>query len=422
MPDKPQYEAKLQAVKKAAGKAPLHTLNILPLLPFKPAKSTNTGRRFNAIVIETINEQLSEKDLYAPIGDYQYLMFLGANEKLARMKIDLINKEIARKIELFVQEKYLPAPELEDISTDPDLRRDDYAPTRENHTDNEKWRPEVEPLPRKVRQDSPEKKRMADQAMLEMLRAREEKNLITTPHRLSRQLEVSYVPVWNVPRNHLTAFIARPRNMAIDPENIFYAKEKADLDIALLIKASAELNQILAEGNKVVLIVPVSLLTLDSYPSRNLYLQYCRELIPEAQSLIVLKIEHIDQSLSIRRLDDILREPVGLVRSMILTSDLKRKYEMPRRTRIHGFSVSLRQTDPDERKTFRLLDRFGEQIQEKNKASMVEDIPTTSLLCAAIGAGASYVSGVIVQPPQSSMDTVKPFDLAAVYEKYRTAT
>jgi len=234
---------------------------------------------------------------------------------------------------------------------------------------------------------------------------------------MSSLSELSYTPVWNVPKNYLTGFIARvPTSQAIGNGDEF-VKAQADRDIALLVQSSNELTGMVDKGNKLVLIVPVSLSTLDRAPYRTQYLEFCRSIAPEVRSLMVLKIEQIAPDLPHYRLQEILREPSTLLRSLIVTVDIRqREFDVLAGCRIHAYNVTLCDAPVSEVKSFALLDRFAEMIQKINHAAMVEDIPSRALLGACIGAGIAYVSGPAVQSPQKTLDVIRPFDLAEVYK------
>lgn len=234
---------------------------------------------------------------------------------------------------------------------------------------------------------------------------------------LSENLKVSYTPVWNVPKNYLTGFIAKSMSSTLDPRSPDYSKLKADEDIALLVYTSIELTAMVDKGDKAVLIVPVSLKTLEQSPYRNNYIQYCRTITDDVRNLIVLKIVDITPEMPTHKLQDILREPSNMVRSAIISTDMRQKrYDILAHCRIHAYSASLTDAPASEAKSFDLLDRFCEMTQAINHASMLEDIPNRSLLGAAIGAGMTYVSGTAVQSPQDSLNIIRPFDLAEIYK------
>ena len=408
-------EVDIKSLKKLGSSTNLHMLDILPLLPFTPKGNTNTGRTLNKMITETLDEQLSEKERYTRIAPSQYLLYLGTNEKLAKLKIEIINKEISRKIEQFIQGRYAS----KDDSPGSEAKTPKSPPASKPNA-NEKWRPEVEPAPRRLTSD-PDKRKMADDAMREMLRTREKESSIKNYHLFSKEIVASYTPVWNVPKNYLTGFIAKPCALTLDPKESSFIKMKADVDIGLLVLAGAELNAMLSTGNKIVLIVPVSLSTLDRHPSRNLFIQYCRNISPEIRSLMVLKIQDIHPDTPIYKLQDLLREPSGLMRSLIISTDLRQKrYEAPAGCHIHAFSASLTDAPVSEKKSFGLLDGFAAMIQSVNHASMIEDIPNRPLLCAAIGSGLTYVSGPAVQSAQDTLDMIRPFDLADVYRTLKS--
>lgn len=233
---------------------------------------------------------------------------------------------------------------------------------------------------------------------------------------MSQICEVTYTPVWNVPKNYLTGFIAKPVQTVTGLSSATSEKIKADIDIAVLKQAGKDLADTIGKGNKLVVIVPVCLSTLDNYLSANQYLQYCRNISPGVRSLMALKIQGIKSDFSIHKMHDALRDLPGLMRSIILSVSLRQnRYEVPANCHIHAFSASLLDTPTSEQKYFDLFDRFVEKIQALNHSSMIEDIHSRPLLCAAIGSGLTYISGPAIQTEQSSLDTIRPFDLAEAY-------
>ena len=384
-------------------------LDVAPLLPFTPKSNSRTGRVLGRIVREILDDQLSEKDRYAKIGPCEYVLYVGKNANLAALKLNILRKEISRKVHAFIGENDSPAAD-EDSATEtpPDSIKPD--------TENQKWKPEAEPFA-KTPPDDPEKVKMANNAMLEMLREREKNEGIKDYNAYSQELAVSYTPVWNVPKNHLTAFIAKSPQWVMDADSISLVKIRADNDLGTLVKAGKELTRMVKKGKKIVIILPVSLTTIERYPSRNLFLHYCQKLPADVRALIVLKIENINTSLPGYKLYEILQKPASMVRSIIISSDLyQKRYDPLEPCRIHAFSVSLDVEEHDGKRVFTLLDRFAEMTQNINHLAMAENIPNRALLCAAVAAGITYISGPSVQYAQDTLDTIRHFDLFEIYK------
>lgn len=385
----------------------LHLLDIAPLLPFKPRANSRTGRVLGRIVKEVLEEQLSEKDCYTKTSANEYILYIGTNPSLAALKLNILCKEISRKINIFIEDSASIAEDSGDTGEHYDHKT---APV------SERWKPEVEPLPR-TPADEPEKIKMANNAMLEMLRERERDDGIKDYKAFSRDLEVAYTPVWNVPKNHLTAFIAQVPLLTTDMDHMSLARLRADYDLGTLVKAGRELSKMVWKGKKIVIILPVSLSTLERYPSINLFLHYCQKLSADVRALIVLKIENIPPGLPGYKLYEILQKPASMVRSVIISSDLRQKrFDPLEPCRIHAFSVSLGAAEEDGKRIFTLLDRFAEITQSINHLSMAENIPNRSLLCAAVAAGITYISGTPIQYAQDTLDTIRPFDLLEIYK------
>lgn len=232
-----------------------------------------------------------------------------------------------------------------------------------------------------------------------------------------KNLRVDYTPVWNVPKNYLTGFIAQSRSSYIDSKASDYNRQQADADMALLAYTTTELSAMVKQGDKIILIVPVALATLELSPFRNNFIQYARTIPEDVRSLMVLKIVNIPEGFPVHKLQDILRDPSTLMRSLIISTDMRqKKYDVLANCRIHAYSASLTDAPASETKSFEQVGRFAELTQLSKHASMLEDISNRSLLGALIGAGITYVSGSAVQTPQSSLDIIRPFNLAEVYQ------
>jgi hypothetical protein len=216
---------------------------------------------------------------------------------------------------------------------------------------------------------------------------------------LSKNVAVSFRPIWNVEKKYLCGYIIR----ATRKQNATSDQEASD-DLGLLVKAAQSLEYLQARGEKSVVLVPVSYETLNAYPFRGHYLSLLRR-IPEAQrSFIVLQLDNIPSYASKQRLQLLQNDMRGLCRAVALASDIRgTNLDGAARGTLHACVVNFTTEDLDENAIIGLINRFADKVGGINCAAMADGVSTRAALCAAIAAGFSYISGAAVLADQTDL-------------------
>jgi hypothetical protein len=381
-----------------------HELNLSLLLPELVQKSKNPGKKLSRIVIEVLDEYLGkEEDRYVLAGPAQYLLYLCKNRKVAQLKIKTIEEEICRRVDPHNQN-----------NSESDFAVSGNAEESQSPEAAAKWSP-----PREARQKQlpldPEQQKMATLAMQGMLATRERNNYNFNYQALANDMDVLYQPILNVPRNCITAYKAKHSTTAFNDssfnDSIARRNSRGTRDIALLIRSARDLEACLKNNERAVLIIPVSLDTLNRFPFREYFLQNCRDLPESVRSHIVLQVLDVPKDFPAWRFREIVEEPAKLVRNIILKSEIKRtSFSNLAKCGSHAISFSLKTTCPDEGIVVQLLNRFAVKTDEINCQAMAEDVPTASLLESAIAAGYTYVSGPAVGMEQASLQGMRVFN------------
>jgi hypothetical protein len=374
----------------------LHQLDVAPLLPFLPKNNKSLGRTVDLTVRDVLEEYLNEeRDRYAPLKGGKYLLYIEAQRNLGAFKTEVIAKEIRRRICRIIQEKQEILSEASSAPT--------VAPTLEAPTVRSRARAR-----RKTSAPPDETSAAASVPPLDY-------------DTLARSAALAYRPVWNVPRKHITAYIARHVCEDLNAgdgrsaRDCGLARQRADNDIALLARAATDLARAVAAGRRMVLILPVCFDTLTGSPSREQYLEFCRRVPPQARSLMVLQIRRIPVYAPRERLRDMQREIAGLLRSVIVTTDLRsQNLDCLLERGIHACAVRLPE-GADDGHNIALMERFAEKMGAISRAAMIDGISSRATLCAAVSAGFTYISGPALQPDQKTPGAVLPFRLGALY-------
>jgi len=362
-----------------------YELDILCLAPQVASQKGELGRTAKSILKEVLNEYLNaEREHYEDLKNGRYILHIASiNHDLGTFKVEVIGREIQRRINKAISnnEKKTASEPHSRISA---LRR---APLKKRRL--------------------PEKKFMVEEPPLDYLE-------------LVKQTEVVFRPIWNVSKNHLTGFIARHKcegmniNKYVSDQLTIAAQCQADL--GLLVLSTVELKKALDREQKVVIILPVSFDTLARQQFREQYLEFCRRIPAKIRDLMVLHIKKIPANAQKERLQEVQRDISELVRSVIITSDLRNQnFDRLLGQHIHAGIVSLEDAPEKEIHNISLMESFVEKMSALSRAAMVDGISSKSMLCAALGAGFSYISGPAVQPDQKNMAAMRPFGLQSIY-------
>lgn len=232
---------------------------------------------------------------------------------------------------------------------------------------------------------------------------------------LALQTDVSFRPVWNVSSNYLTGFIARHTHED-GKDNTALADAMARADLGLLARSVAELTAALQQGRRMVLIVPAFFETLTRQPGRDHYFDFMRNVPAPVRSLIVLQIRETPVLANKESIQTVQQRYAGLVRSLIVTSDLYgQNVDTGWRRDVRTCAITLENDPEEEHSNIGLMESFSGKMQAFGRTAMVDGIFSKSMLIAAKGLGFTYISGPAVQGDEKGLAAIRPFSLQNAY-------
>lgn len=216
---------------------------------------------------------------------------------------------------------------------------------------------------------------------------------------LSKNIAVSFRPIWNVEKNYLCGYLIRAvKNMHDTPDLA------ASADLGLLVKAMDALEDLQSRGEKSVVVVTVNYETLNAYPFRGHYLSLLRRIPDALRSFIVLQLDNIPPQAPKQRLQLLQNDMRGLCRAVAMSSDIRgSNLDSVSRGNLHACVVKFAHSDVEEALVVSMVNRFAERVGGINCAAMADGVATRPALTAALAAGFRYIAGSAIAPDQPQL-------------------
>lgn len=216
---------------------------------------------------------------------------------------------------------------------------------------------------------------------------------------LSKNVAVSFRPIWNVEKDYLCGYLIRPAK-----KDHASADLAAAADLGLLVKAAEALEKLRERGERSVVVVPVGYETLNAYPFRGHYLSLLRRISEELRSFIVLQLDNIPAQASKQRMQLLQCDMRGLCRAVAMSSDIRgANLDGVSRGNLHACVVNFSHNEAEEQLVIGMVNRFADKAGGINCAAMADGVSTRAALTAALSAGFRYIAGAAIAADQPQL-------------------
>lgn len=237
-------------------------------------------------------------------------------------------------------------------------------------------------------------------------------------------VQFRYQPVWYAPKGVVIGYRCRldflTRTECVTSEELVAAGGMPDaalkVDRLILRKGLTDLAQLLASGEKAIVICPLHGATFAAASAWRQFEQVASGLTTEMRHLLILEILDASALGMERHLVDTVRSLSRYARQVVARVPLHTLgFGSFREIGFGGLSASLSELLHDEADIIRITSRFCRGAKEREMLTMLHGANSTSVLIAAAAHGADYIGGPAVAEDVSQPTGVVPFDLVDIY-------
>lgn len=237
-------------------------------------------------------------------------------------------------------------------------------------------------------------------------------------------VEFRYQPVWYAPKGVVIGYRCRldfrTRAECIPSEELVAEGGMPDaalkVDRLILRRGLTDLAQLLASGDKAIVILPLHGVTFAAAGAWRQFEQILSGLTAEMRSLLVFEILDASALATEKHLVDTVRGLSRHARQVVARVPLHiLGFESFREIGFGGLSAGLSELLHDEADIIRMTSRFCRGAKERQMLTILNDANSTSVLIAAAAHGADYIGGPAVAEDVPQPAGVMPFDLVDIY-------
>lgn len=436
-------------IKEIAGNSPTLTaggINIIGLSGIKKHfgdKWPKMADKVHAIVRQSISRHLSQDDVFTSYQDTAYIIvFSRLTPDQGQLKCALIAEEISRRI---FGEKANPSLievavttmdaekgvsisrlDLEEFSKKIDHGQLKGVKRHEIFTPSD---PPRAPSSRPVGSMEGASGEEAGEEKIAKFREEVEFLAKLSPQEKKEysfgRLKFVYRPMWLVKKGVMAAHVCIPARISSEGTVLVGSAAvlaspgshaNAEHDCSCLIEAANELNLLMSQGRKPVLIVPVHYVTLTEPKHRSEYRKITKSMPKDFHDRLLFEVIGIPQGAPRNRLE----ESILLLKSSNDNSLIRVRLDNKDFTKFSGLGFyavgfDISNLDEPEAKLVDGINRFAERAEQQGLKIYARGLKTKSLISAAVCAGYDYIDGDPVTSPVETPGETAPFSIKTLY-------
>ncbi len=245
-------------------------------------------------------------------------------------------------------------------------------------------------------------------------------------------LQFLFQPLWNVGSKVLSTYLCLPAwtsdtgkfttgyDLLIGGAK---SRNTLALDLIVLGQVRAQLDKLLASGQKMLLTCPVHINSLVTSSSRAEYFDICRGIPLAARRFMVFELVCGDDELPVSRLHELVPDLDGMSRAVTLRIPaLGDALPEMRHLRLHAIGCNLGRRTGPEAKVIEDIDAFAAAAERQQLRTFVHGLGSLSLTTAAVCSGIDYVDGEAITSVVDAPQGVHRFNVEDMFARLLPAT
>lgn len=239
------------------------------------------------------------------------------------------------------------------------------------------------------------------------------------------EVAVRYQPMWDTKLNAVSTYLAVP-SLERSGEQILGRRQigfalpnlrQQSLDEQVFAVATESFGQLLAEGQRALMCLPIHFDGLSSAATRHAVTEKFAALDEAVRTHIVVEVIGLPDGIPATRLIDITLGLKQHARAVIVQGSVKdRNFSTYRDAGINICGLEMTGRPADETKTIKLLTEFVEMARKAGLQTYLHGSPSNSVTIAALAAGFTYISGESIAS-LSDLKAVERFNLRDFYRQ-----